>query len=294
MATVPGALLLAISSPYARRGVLWDAYRRHWGKDGDVLVWQAPTRTMNPAVPVHVVEQALEEDEAAARAEYFAEFRRGIDAFVSREVIDACTVPGRYELPPVSGVTYHALVDPSGGSADSFTLAIAHGEERDGQQVAVLDAVRETRPPFSPDDVTRQFAALLKTYGVATVHGDRFGGEWPAERFRAHGITYEPAEKPKSEIYSIVLPLLNSHRVELLDDRRLQSQLLSLERRTSRGGRDSIDHPPHAHDDVANAVAGALVAASQRCEGYILAANLAPEPRRRIDWAAERGWERWL
>jgi hypothetical protein len=29
-----------------------------------------------------------------------------------------------------------------------------------------------------------------------------------------------------------------------------------LERRTARGGRDSIDHPPGAHDDLANAVAG--------------------------------------
>jgi hypothetical protein len=34
-----------------------------------------------------------------------------------------------------------------------------------------------------------------------------------------------------------------------------------LERRTSRGGKDSIDHPPGAHDDVANAMAGAMVIA---------------------------------
>jgi hypothetical protein len=40
-------------------------------------------------------------------------------------------------------------------------------------------------------------------------------------------------------------------------------QLTSLERRTSRGGRDSIDHAPGAHDDIANAVAGALVQAYQ-------------------------------
>jgi len=35
-----------------------------------------------------------------------------------------------------------------------------------------------------------------------------------------------------------------------------------LERRTAQGGRDSIDHPPGAHDDLANAAAGALVSVS--------------------------------
>ncbi len=39
MATIPGALLLGISSPYARRGVIHQAHRDHFGKDGaDVLV----------------------------------------------------------------------------------------------------------------------------------------------------------------------------------------------------------------------------------------------------------------
>ena len=50
MTTIPGAMLIAISSPYARRGALWEAYRKHYGQDGDpVLVWQAPTTAMNPA-----------------------------------------------------------------------------------------------------------------------------------------------------------------------------------------------------------------------------------------------------
>jgi hypothetical protein len=40
------------------------------------------------------------------------------------------------------------------------------------------------------------------------------------------------------------------------------SQFVGLERRTSRGGRDSIDHAPGGHDDVANAVAGAAWLAS--------------------------------
>jgi hypothetical protein len=46
----------------------------------------------------------------------------------------------------------------------------------------------------------------------------------------------------------------------LLDHPRLVNQLIALERRTARGGRDSIDHAPGgAHDDVVNACAGALV-----------------------------------
>ena len=39
----------------------------------------------------------------------------------------------------------------------------------------------------------------------------------------------------------------------------LHAQLLGLERRTARGGRDSIDHAPDSHDDLANVAAGALL-----------------------------------
>jgi hypothetical protein len=56
-----------------------------------------------------------------------------------------------------------------------------------------------------------------------------------------------------------LLPLLNSRRVDLLDNKRLFNQISGLERRTARGGRDSIDHAPGAHDDVGNSAAGALV-----------------------------------
>jgi hypothetical protein len=100
MATVPGAVLLCISSPYARKGELWRAYRERFGQDGDVLVWQAATRTMNPTVPEAVVARALGEDEPAARAEWLAEFRLDVESFIRREVLEACVVPGRYELPP--------------------------------------------------------------------------------------------------------------------------------------------------------------------------------------------------
>jgi hypothetical protein len=41
MATIPDAMLLCASSPYARRGALWGAYRKHYGRDDSpVLVWK--------------------------------------------------------------------------------------------------------------------------------------------------------------------------------------------------------------------------------------------------------------
>src|SRR5262249_40378756 len=90
MATVPDALLLCISSPYARRGELWKAYRTHFGKDeDDVLVVQADTATMNPTISSAVIEQAYQDDPSSAAAEYGAQFRRDIETFVPVEVVEA-------------------------------------------------------------------------------------------------------------------------------------------------------------------------------------------------------------
>jgi hypothetical protein len=286
-ATIPGAMIVGISSPYARRGVLWDAYRRHYGKDSDVLVWRAPTRTMNPTVPQRLVDEALAADEASARAEYLAEFRSDLEAFVAREVLDAVTVTGRLELPPLDGVTYSAFIDPSGGAQDAMTLAVAHVEQRDGAGLVVLDAVRERRPPFSPEAVVAEFAAVLRSYRVTRATGDRYAGEWPREAFQRHGITYEPAAKPKSDLYGAFLPLLTSGRVALLNVPRLHAQLLALERRTSRGGRDSIDHPPGGHDDLSNAVAGACSNAVGAPEPGVLG-FYRQEATRRAESLAER------
>jgi hypothetical protein len=267
LATLPGAMLVGISTGYKKSGLLSTKFKNHFGRDDDdVLVIKAPSLMLNPTLDRAIIAKALEDDPAAARAEWFGEFRDDIASFVDPEAIDACVVRGRRELPPAPGVSYGAFTDPSGGSSDSMTLAVCH---RDGERV-VLDCLRERKPPFSPDDVVLEFAAVLKSYGVNSVRGDRYGGEWPRERFRAHGISYEVCETTKSDLYRDLLPVINAARCELLDHPRLVAQLTSLERRTARGGRDSIDHPPSAHDDLSNAVAGAVMMAG--APGSIFAA----------------------
>ena len=140
-----------------------------------------------------------------------------------------------------------------------MSLAIGHRED----DVVVLDAMREIKPPFSPESAVAEFSELLKSYHVSKITGDRYAGDWPRERFREHGVSYEPAQKPKSDLYRDLLPAINSRKLDLLDHPRLLTQLVGLERRTARGGRDSIDHAPGAHDDLANAVAGVAAATSR-------------------------------
>jgi hypothetical protein len=205
-------------------------------------------------------DQVRNRNPSSAAAEYGAEFRNDIESFVSPQAVDGAVFPGRIELPPVPGVNYFGFTDPAGGSGggDSMTMAVAHVEG----EATILDLIREQKPPFSPDEVVTAFAATLRRYGITKVTGDRWGSGFVAEAFLKAGLTYEPSEKPKSDIYKELLPLLNSKRVELLDLPRLRAQLIGLERKTARGGRDSIDHAPNAHDDIANAAAGCLVIAA--------------------------------
>jgi hypothetical protein len=212
---------------------------------------------MNPSLSQREIDDAYARDGAWASAEYGAEFRSDLEAFVTKEVLDQCVQRDVREIPPLPHVQYKAFCDPSGGSGDSFAIAIGHAENYGAR--GILDCVRERRPPFSPESVVREYADLLRSYGIHQVGGDRYAGQWPVERFAEHGIQYQPAEKTKSELYVELLPLLNSKRASLLDHQVLLNQLTSLERRTGRGtGRDSIDHPIRQHDDLANVCGGVL------------------------------------
>ena len=257
MLSIPGSVLIMASSPYAQRGELYNAFRKHYGQDdARVLVWKASTLEMNPGVDKRVIAEAYEDDPESARAEYGAEFRTDLADFVTRETIDAVTMWDRSELPREPGIAYSAFVDPSGGVGDSMTLAIGHLSKN---AICVLDALLEVRPPFDPEQAVAQCAAVLRRYGVAKIIGDKFAGEWPPARFAEHGIEFEQSARPKSDLYHDLLPLLNARRIELLNLPRLSAQLTGLERRTARSGKDSIDHAPGGHDDLANAVAGLLV-----------------------------------
>lgn len=260
-----GGPLIALSSPHAKRGELWRAFKKHYGNDDSrrVLVAQSPSLTMNPTLDPARVAAALAEDPERARAEYLAEFRQDVDAFLDIELVERASRSKPPTLPPRDSEQYHGFVDPNGGGADEFTLAIAH---REGE-ITVVDGVWG-REKMSPAAIVADFASVLRGYRIDRIHGDRYAGRWPRDEFLKHGIEYVPSDRDRSALYLDFMARINSGAVILPPDARMQRQFANLERRAHRGGRESIDHPPGAHDDRANAVAGAVAFATKRQSSF--------------------------
>jgi hypothetical protein len=255
--SIEGSLLICITSPYSKKGVTWETYRRHFGHDdSNVLVWQSPSLRMNPSLDPGLVEEALREDPSRASAEYLGQFRSDIEGLFTPTALDAAITPGVYERSWQPNVyTYTAHCDPSGGARDSFCLSIAHSE---GDRL-ILDCVREIRAPCSPDRACAELAQVLAEYRLSAVGGDKYASGFAVDAWARQNIGYRPSELTTSELYLRLLAHVNSGRVSLLDNDRLRNQLLGLERNTSRAGRDLISHPLGSFDDLATSAAGAIV-----------------------------------
>jgi hypothetical protein len=281
-----GGRLLCVGTPFKEAGYCWQTWKRAYGHDEcEVLCWNAASTRMNPTLSVRVVERAVAEDAVAANVEYCVSpglFRSDVDEYVSRQLVESLVILNRQELPPRQGISYAAFADLSGGRGDDAALAIGHKEDRR----IVLDSLQRFRAPHNPYEVTARMTDTVRRYWCDRLIGDAYSAEWCRQAFASHGVNYRRCTtsvwkestagqflggelshgvlKPKSQLYAELLPRLTSGEVELLDDDLLITQLASLQRRTRSGSRDSIDHPPGGHDDLANAVAGVCDAVAQR------------------------------
>lgn len=273
-----GGQLFMVSSVYARTGTVYETYQQTFGKnDPETLSTLAATRTMNPTVPEGVIQRAIERDGSKARAEWLSIFRDDLENLFVRDALTAVTPAGRRELPRVAGISYRGGLDIASGvgrTTDSAVGAVGHTEIRNGVEIAVLDAICEVQPPFSPAEACAKLGEFYRRYGVHTVVSDRWGSQFVIEAMQRHGVRVVQAAKPKSDLYLELATIVNSKACELLDSPRLIGQLAALERATGRGGRDSVDHPKNGHDDVANGAALVLTGKSQGSELRIRALDV--------------------
>jgi hypothetical protein len=266
LARVPGSIMIGISSPYGRSGLLYEKWSESYGKnDEHVLVVRGATRQFNPGFPQSVIDRRLREDPEAAGAEYMALWRDDLSGFLDRELVEGAVDTGVVARPPRAGVEYRMFVDPSGGRGDSCTAAVAHAE---GDHI-IIDAVYERKSPFNPTEVVADIAALAGEYSISRVVGDNYGAQWTVEGFSKAGLLYEKSDRARSAIYLDVLPLFTAGRLRLIDNTRLSYQFINLVRQTSKSGKDSVHKQDGGRDDLCNAAAGAAVVASVRWPGGV-------------------------
>jgi hypothetical protein len=274
-----GGILVGISSPYRRLGLLYAKHRDHFGQDRvDVLVVQGGTEVFNPNVDKGVIARQRVDDPAAALAEWDAQFRNDLSQFLDDASIDAAVDHGRpLELPPRQGLSYRAFVDASAGRHDAFCIGIAHQE---GERV-IADVIRGRKPPFDPTEVAAEFAALARQYRCHSVTGDSFAGEWVSQAFKSSGLSYTRSDLPKSAIYLEALPLFMRGAVSIPNHPQLVRELRLLERRTHRSGKDSVDHGSGGSDDFANVLCGAMRGATRKADNTVVVGRYgSPDPFR--------------
>jgi hypothetical protein len=232
-------------------------------------VVQGPTTVFNPSLSVAEIEAQTAADPVAARSEWLAEFRTDLQSFLTDDLVDRAVDYARpLELPPLrgAGLFYKAFCDSAGGTGrDAYSLCIAHREA----DVVVVDVVRATTGAFDPQQVTEQYAKLVKEYNAHGVAGDRYAALWTASAWDRCGVTSTVSDIPKSQIYLESLPWWTRGRVLIPDHPRLIRELRLLERSTGRN-RDVVDHPRGGHDDCANALCGVLRLLSDALGDYDL------------------------
>ena len=254
-------MLIGISTPYRRTGLLYQKHRDYYGQDDDdILVVQGATTTFHPSLSQSEIDAAIADDPEAATSEWEATFRSDLACFLDEATIEAAIDRDRpLELPP-GAHQYSAFVDPSGGRHDAFTICIGHEED----ESFVADVVRGTKPPFDPQEVVKSYAALLNEYGVTEVTGDGYSESWVETAFQDAGIAYQRSELKRSQLYLEALPLFTRGAVSIPDLQPLLRELRLLERRTHRGGKDTVDRPRRGSDDYANALCGCAATVRSR------------------------------
>jgi len=249
--------MIKISTPYMMRGEIWLDYKQFYGKaNDDVLVFQGDTLLFNPTYSEKKLKRLKKRKPLTYRTEHEAFFRTDLSAMYDPAMIDKAVNPDRpLEIPHKEGADYRCFADVAGGGGkDSYSIAIGHLEN----ERVIIDVVRSRAPKFNPDEVTAQYCELLKEYGISSVTGDKFSGDWSLNSFAKHDISYERSEKTKSELYLEAESPFNTEIVDLPNKELLITQLKNLIRKSRSGGKDSVDTDSGQPEDEANVIAGVI------------------------------------
>jgi hypothetical protein len=285
------ALFIKASTPTSRSGVLYRDHQLSFGKtDPHQLVWVAGSILMNPVEvsPEHVARE-MARDPVRARRLYLAEFSEDAGAFLSGEDIERAVQKGVREVDPSSvppGTKVTFACDPSGSGSDAFACAGVMRETDPSGRQRVTQLLQRAWTntkgrAFDQEAVADEIAALMKSYRVTKIYGDRWGSSLVVQAFDRRGIEYvhphltidgKSIYVDRSRGYLETGVLFRTGNISILDDPAMIAELRSLERRG-----EKVDSW-RGHEDRANAL----------CLAAAMAVADAARPSFTLAWSATR------
>ena len=230
-----GGMLIGISSPYRRAGLLHQKFKDHYAvDDNDVLVVRRNGAVQSDHIRCHHRQGDAQRPEIA-RSEWGAEFRTDVGSLLDDAVIeDAIDYARPLELPPRGGRRYLAFADASAGRHDAFTLCIGHpeGKGRGDLRRDVIRGRRAVRPSHRPGirRAARDMVAPRSSVTISPVSGLPRPSVMLASGTRPHPST-------SRRCISKLAPL-QSRRGRHPQPRRFLRELTRLERRVHRSGKE--------------------------------------------------------
>jgi hypothetical protein len=263
---LPGAQLVAIGSPWAPRGPVYEAVQEHAGKpSARLVIVRAPAYAMNPVWWTRARVAALKvQDEQVLRTDVLAQFADPETALLSSAEIERATRKGALVVGREAGHTYVAAMDP-GTRGNAWTLVVATRKRRtDGRHFTAVVLAKQWQgsktDPLDPDRVLAEIAAHAKNYGAPGVWTDQLAADFVRSIAQRHGLgvfVETVGASSKVAMFESFRMRLADDGLELPDDPMVRADLLSVRKRVTMNG-IAVELPRTAdgrHADYAPALA---------------------------------------
>jgi hypothetical protein len=258
--------VLLLSTPLWPSGLFHDKYRQAVSRRYEgMLAVRASTAEMNPTIAPAWLERQRVLDPDLYSVEYEAEFSQAVTAYLSADAVDACVTADVSERSARAELSYTIAIDPA-YTSDRFGL-VGVCDLGDGLAVDLVRTWKGTRAaPVDHEAALDDVAVLARQYR-AVVTTDQFCSEPVRQGLAKRGVTvdYQPwTNDSKRQAFASLKSAVNVGELDLLDHDQLRLELVSLETRSTPGGRPRIAARPPVHDDLACCLAAAVHALRSR------------------------------
>jgi hypothetical protein len=262
------AMLIKLSSPSLKQGVLYSEYKAH--KDGTLpksyAVFKAPTWVMNSILPSKELAEEFELNPEAFDVEYRANFTDSLSSFIVPEYIEMGVLKRVHMQPPEAElVRYTAAIDAA-YKGDAFTFTVCGYSNGRLRQYLIKGWQGTKLKPVSSYEVAEFIRNICKVYNIDEVAADQYSFQPLREIFGTYGVSlkeyvFTPAFKKK--IYFNLKKLVHSQQIDLLDHETQTRELKELVVEQGQSGLIKISHPVGGTDDYADSLAVSAFLATQ-------------------------------